>query len=112
MLIERLPLHAVPTFAVARRAAVRVVAIATVAAAALVTGCRDGITLFEAPPPNSAHERYAQGLERAGLAETALGRDWVTAAASAIRQPLTVALPFQEAGYFSASEARAVGYAV
>lgn len=77
-----------------------------------LSACRDGVPLFERPRPTSAHERYAEGLERAGLAETALGRDWAAAARSAIRQPLPVALPFREAGYFAASEARAVGYAV
>lgn len=88
-------------------------AVASLVAALLVLGgCGEGIPLFESPPPRSAHERYAHGLERAGLASTALGRDWVAAAASAISQPLPVALPFREAGYFSASEARAVGYAI
>jgi len=85
---------------------------ALVAALLVLGGCGEGIPLFDPPPPRSAHERYAHGLERAGLAGTALGRDWVAAAASSIRQPLTVAVPFREAGYFSASEARAVGYAV
>jgi murein DD-endopeptidase MepM/ murein hydrolase activator NlpD/SH3-like domain-containing protein len=60
----------------------------------------------------SAHERYAESLEKAGLEKTALGRDWLAAAQSSIRAPLTVALPFRETGYFAASEARAVGYAV
>jgi murein DD-endopeptidase MepM/ murein hydrolase activator NlpD/SH3-like domain-containing protein len=83
-----------------------------VAALVVLAGCDDGIPLFEPPPPRSAHERYENGLERAGLDSTALGRDWVAAAAAAISQPLEVALPFREAGYFSASEARAVGYAV
>ena len=88
-------------------------AVASLVAALLVLGgCGEGIPLFESPPPRSAHERYAHGLERAGLASTALGRDWVAAAASAISNPLPVALPFREAGYFSASEARAVGYAI
>lgn len=90
---------------------------ARLAVAALVTafglgGCRDGLPLFEPPRPASAHERYADALERAGLAHTALGSEWVSAARSAIRQPLAVTMPFREAGYFAASEARAVGYAV
>ena len=74
--------------------------------------CRDGIPLFEPPPPASAHARYASSLERAGLEETALASDWLAASQSSIRQPLAVSLPFREAGYFAASEARAVGYAV
>ena len=85
---------------------------ALVAALLVLVGCGEGIPLFEPPAPKSAHERYADGLERAGLAGTALGRDWVAAAAASIRQPLPVTIPFREAGYFSASEARAVGYAI
>ena len=82
------------------------------AALAAISACKDGVSLFEPPPPASAHERYAKGLERAGLEKTALGRDWMAAARSSIRQPLSVSLPFREAGYFAASEARAVGYAI
>ena len=81
-------------------------------ALAAINACKDGVSLFEPPPPASAHERYAKGLERAGLEETALGRDWMAAARSSIRQPLSVSLPFREAGYFAATEARAVGYAI
>jgi len=83
-----------------------------IAALAAINACKDGVSLFEPPPPASAHERYAKGLERAGLEETALGRDWMAAARSSIRQPLSVSLPFREAGYFAATEARAVGYAI
>jgi len=83
-----------------------------IAVLAAISACRDGIPLFDPPPPASAHERYSRGLERAGLEKTALAKDWLAAAQSSIRQPLTVALPFREAGYFASSEARAVGYAV
>ena len=89
-----------------------IVRFATIAAVLCVSACKDGITLFDPPPPASAHERYANGLEKAGLQQTALGRDWLAAAASSIRKPLNVSLPFREAGYFAASEARAVAYAV
>src|SRR3954466_16364202 len=71
---------------------------------------RAGVPLFERPRPTSAHERYADGLERAGLGNSALAHDWLTAARSSIRQPTAVTLPFREAGYFAASEARAVSY--
>jgi peptidoglycan LD-endopeptidase LytH len=87
-------------------------AIAVVVSALIATGCKDGIPLFDPPPPASAHERYAKGLEKAGLERTALGRDWLAAASSSIRRPLSVSLPFREAGYFAAAEARAVAYAV
>jgi len=78
---------------------------------ALGIGCRD-IPFFEPPPPPSAHERYADGLTRAGLANTALGRDWLAAAQTSVRNPIAVSLPFREVGYFASTEARAVGYAV
>jgi len=87
------------------------VARAALLGALALVACRDGVPLLGPPKPSSAHERYADALDRAGLSRTALGRDWVAAAQSAIRQPLTVTLPFREAGYFAASEARAVGYA-
>jgi murein DD-endopeptidase MepM/ murein hydrolase activator NlpD/SH3-like domain-containing protein len=77
----------------------------------LAAGCRD-IPLFEPSPPPSAHERYANALSKAGLEKTALGQDWLAAAQTSIRKPLTVSLPFRETGYFAASEARAVGYAI
>ncbi|MGQ0537557.1 MAG: peptidoglycan DD-metalloendopeptidase family protein, partial [Gemmatimonadaceae bacterium] len=62
------------------------------------------------PPPPTAYERYAQSLSEAGLAATALGREWLAAGDSALRAPLSVTLPFREAGYYSRSEARAVAY--
>ena len=78
----------------------------------LAAACSTDVPFFDPPRPTSAHERYADGLERAGLTNSALGRDWAAAATSSIRQPLTVSLPFREVGYFAATEARAVGYAV
>jgi murein DD-endopeptidase MepM/ murein hydrolase activator NlpD/SH3-like domain-containing protein len=80
--------------------------------AAVAFACRDVPRIFERPRPTSAHERYAESLQQAGLEKTALGRDWLAAAAASIRQPLTVSLPFRETGYFSAAEARAVAYAL
>jgi murein DD-endopeptidase MepM/ murein hydrolase activator NlpD len=83
-----------------------------VALSVAILACNRDLPFFDPPRPASAHERYADGLERAGLKNTALGRDWASAAASSIRQPLTVSVPFREVGYFAATEARAVGYAV
>ena len=79
---------------------------------AFLGACKDGIPIFERARPHSAHERYADGLERAGLATSALARDWLAAATSSIRQAVPVSVPFREVGYFAASEARAVAYAV
>jgi peptidoglycan LD-endopeptidase LytH len=64
--------------------------------------------LAKAPP--TAYERYAQSLVDAGLANSALGRDWLTASDSALLAPLAVTLPFHELAYYSRAEARAVAY--
>ena len=74
--------------------------------------CNRVAPLFEKPRPASAHERYAEGLTRAGLEKSALGRDWLAAARTSIGAPVAISLPFRETGYFAASEARAVGYAI
>lgn len=61
-------------------------------------------------PRETAHERYARALTDAGLANSALGREWLAASDSALRAPLIVTLPLREAGFYSRSEARAVAY--
>jgi peptidoglycan LD-endopeptidase LytH len=58
------------------------------------------------------YEAYQAALERAGLAETALGMAWAEAGARAVNAPLVVSLPFQEQGYIAPEEAGAMGYQV
>jgi peptidoglycan LD-endopeptidase LytH len=58
----------------------------------------------------SPHDRYVDMLRRAGLDQTALGRAWTQASEAALAQPVTVATPFRETGYFPPGEALAVGY--
>lgn len=57
----------------------------------------------------SPHEDYADKIKSAGLGETALGRQWFTAADKSLTSPLTVRLPYRETGYFAADEPKAVG---
>lgn len=64
------------------------------------------------PDPPTAYDRYARSLTDAGLASTALGRDWLLAGDSAMHAPLKVDLPFREAGVYSRGEARAVAYEI
>lgn len=59
---------------------------------------------------DTAHATYARALRDAGLAETVMGRDWLTAADSVLRSPLEITVPYREDGAFSRGEARAVGY--
>ena len=72
-------------------------------------GASDALLRIRPPSP---HERYAESLRDAGLAGTALGRDWLAAASRALAEPLPAALPYRETGYFSASEASAVALRV
>jgi murein DD-endopeptidase MepM/ murein hydrolase activator NlpD len=51
-----------------------------------------GCALIDRTP----HERYARSLRRAGLHETALGRDWLAVADSAVARPSPVALPMKQ----------------
>lgn len=66
---------------------------------------------LRASPP-TAHERYAESLRDAGLENTALGGEWLTASDSALRAPFVLALPAREIAVYSRSEARAVAYQV
>lgn len=56
------------------------------------------------------HERYEDNLTNAGLKQTALGKQWFMAADKGIRTPLSISLPYKEAGYFAAEHPDAAGY--
>lgn len=56
---------------------------------------------------SSPHEKYGQNLTNAGLAETALGREWFLAAENSLNNPLVITVPYKESGYFPAEKARA-----
>ena len=58
------------------------------------------------------HEAYQAVLADAGLAETALGKDWTRAGASALESPTTITLPFQETGHITPERPAAVGYRI
>jgi peptidoglycan LD-endopeptidase LytH len=89
----------------------RVLQLLTATAALAVTSACAGSTLLPrltvAPSP---HERYATALRDDVLKDTALARDWLSAADTAIAQPLAVALPMRESGYFSADRPTAIAY--
>lgn len=58
----------------------------------------------------TAHERYADKISNAGLKESTLGQNWFSAASKGLAQPLTIKLPYKEAGYFDAAQPGAAGY--
>lgn len=57
-------------------------------------------------------EAYEAGLSEAGLAETALVRDWLDAGGRAVAQAVAVSLPFQESGFIAHELPGAAGYRV
>lgn len=84
--------------------------IATLALATTIAGCAGNglLTRFTLAP--SPHERYADALRDNALSETALARDWLRAADTALAQPLALSLPMHESGYFAADHPSAVAY--
>ena len=79
---------------------------------AALASCDEIDRLRESGRPGTPHEQYADGLRRAGLDQSALGRSWLTAARHAMVAPAPVELPFSETAYFPAADARAVGYRI
>jgi murein DD-endopeptidase MepM/ murein hydrolase activator NlpD len=60
--------------------------------------------------PSNSHEAYVHSLRSAGLAHTAIARDWILAAENAMKSPLDVEPPFEEAFYVDHAAAFAVAY--
>jgi len=72
----------------------------------LLYGCAPS-DLLEAVRPSSPYERYARSLRNAGLDETALGRDWISAGRGALANTTPVDLPLRETGYLSPDDPEA-----
>lgn len=81
----------------------------TLVALPLVAGCATSgpLGLLRAPSP---YESYVGTLERSGLADTALGRDWLGAGALALDQASRASVPFRETGYFAPDAPAAAAY--
>ena len=75
----------------------------------LLAGCAPGTATnpFARATP---HERYLQSLEEAGLADTALARDWAAAAAGALNDPEAAKVPLTNEVRHVPAEPRAYGY--
>lgn len=55
------------------------------------------------------HQQYEKKIKDAGLNETALGEAWLRAAAITLSNPLDIALPYSETGYFADDRAHGIG---
>jgi peptidoglycan LD-endopeptidase LytH len=90
----------------------RRLALSFLLAALGLTACEPAESIIEQfrDPPASAHEAYLHALEDAGLLETALGREWSTAAMDALRDGPLISIPYREEGFFLHREPGALGY--
>ncbi|HSG06885.1 MAG TPA: M23 family metallopeptidase [Longimicrobiales bacterium] len=77
-----------------------------------VLGCEQVEQVRDARRNLTPHEAYLASLSRAGLAETALVRDWISAGLAAVENAPSVQLPFQEEGFIAADEAGATAYRI
>lgn len=60
--------------------------------------------------PKNDHEAYEKALEHANLLNTALGKEWLRSAQSALSSPDKILLPYEEAFYVDNKSAVAFGY--
>ncbi len=78
----------------------------------LIGGCDGNDPLRGYFVGSTPRERYAESLSAAGLARTALARDWLAAGEQALRIPTRIPTPYRELGYLDPSEPRAEAYRV
>ena len=75
----------------------------------LTPACRKETVPQEYKPTN-AHEAYLFGLEQAGLADSALARDWAAVSQECLAEVIPVSAPFKETFYVDPEAAFAVAY--
>lgn len=79
-------------------------------ASALALACAGGGDASVRFGGDSPRDEYQAQLREVGLHASALGRDWVTAAARALDGPVAVTVPYREARYLDPTRAAAVAY--
>ncbi len=77
-----------------------------------LAGCGTVEVLLEPLRGETPHERYFEALERAGLADAALAREWVEASEDALRNAVEMLPPADESGWIPSAEPIALGYRV
>lgn len=71
----------------------------------LISSCKTPGGIFA---KKSAHEAYADKLDEFGFRQRAIGAKWFAADADAMLNPVAVALPYKESGYFAAEKPSSV----
>ncbi|TKC13185.1 M23 family metallopeptidase [Pedobacter polaris] len=74
----------------------------------ILVSCKSGP--FNLLKPATPHEAYERKLVSAGLNQTAMGTMWINNAQQSLQKALSIKLPFQEKGYFSADKIEAVAF--
>ena len=77
-----------------------------------LAGCEQVEQIRDARRDRTPREAYLASLSEAGLAETALVREWISAGLRAVENAPTIQLPFQEEGFIAANEAGATAYRI
>lgn len=84
--------------------------IATILGALVLFGCSEKEIVPKRFYPRNDHEAYWYSLKQANLLNTALGKEWVTAAEKPFQEQIKVRLPYQEAFEISDLQPDAHGY--
>ena len=77
-----------------------------------LAGCEEVEQLQDRFRDLTPYEAYQESLVEVGLAETALGRDWLAAGRRAFDGAAPVSLPFEEEGFIAPEEPGAMAYRV
>ena len=95
----------------ARRVAILfAVALAGAIAAWWLAGERIRAVWPQLVPRRSPHEQYARALEQADLRDTAMGREWLNAASTALQNPRAASAPFSAEGIFERTTPAALAW--
>jgi peptidoglycan LD-endopeptidase LytH len=93
------------------RRALTIAVLLLVAGALFLVSWRGDLGRLPAPFARATpHEAYADALRRAGLHETALGREWLAEADRVLLAPVRAQAPLDEVAWFPGSEARAAAW--
>jgi peptidoglycan LD-endopeptidase LytH len=90
----------------------QVICVATLLAALALGACEQVEQVQDRFRDLTPYEAYQESLADAGLAETALAREWLTAGRTAVDAAVPVSLPFEEEGFITAEEPGAMAYRI